>query len=72
VDKLALSQHVKQYDRMGTLFGLAERRLAQCAEAGQSEEAQQIILELGREALAENGDWVMTHRERPVDVPHAG
>jgi hypothetical protein len=30
------------------------------------------VRELGEEALAENGDWVLIHREREVEVPHAG
>ncbi len=29
-----------------------------------------VLFTLGQEALMENGDWVMTHRERPLDVPH--
>jgi hypothetical protein len=70
-DKLALAQHVKQYERMGTLFALAEARLTHALRA-EDGEASRILLELGKEALAENGDWVLAHRERPVDVPHAG
>jgi hypothetical protein len=34
--------------------------------------AQHLIEELGKEALEENGDWVLLHRERPLEVPHAG
>jgi hypothetical protein len=70
-DKLALAQHVKQYQRMGTLFGLAQTRLSRALAEGTGD-ASHILLDLGKEALAENGDWVLAHRERPVDVPHAG
>lgn len=72
VDKRALSQHAKQYERMGTLFAAAEHRIKEFLGREKPAEARQVVFELGREALAENGDWVMTHRERPVDVPHAG
>jgi hypothetical protein len=72
VDKRALSQHAKVYERMGTLFAQAEAGMNRCTAAGQQEEAQRILVELGKEALAENGDWLLTHRDRPVDVPHAG
>lgn len=72
VDKRAMSQHAKQYDRMGMLFGLAARRFQEALDRGSEDDARQILLELGKESLAENGDWVLTHRERPVDVPHAG
>jgi len=33
---------------------------------------QRLCLDLGTEALEENGDWVLLHRERPLEVPHAG
>ena len=72
IDKRALSQHSKQYERMAILFTLAEQRMAKRLANQQLDEARLILLELGKESLAENGDWVMTHRERPVDVPHAG
>lgn len=71
-DKRALSQHVKQYERMATVFDLAEDRLNRALKADNLELAQDILIELGKESLAENGDWVLTHRERPVEVPHAG
>ena len=37
-----------------------------------SGEAPATLLELGKEALAENGDWVLLRRERPLEMPHAG
>jgi hypothetical protein len=30
--------------------------------------AQDVVLEIGREALAENGDWVLMHRELPIEL----
>jgi len=33
-------------------------------------EVQALLEELGKEALVENGDWVLLHRERPLEVPH--
>lgn len=71
-DKRALAQQAKQYERMSTLFSVAERHLEEFLREGRIAEARQVILELGRASLAENGDWVLVHRERPVDVPHAG
>jgi hypothetical protein len=35
------------------------------------EEAQGILRELGKDALAENGDWVLLHRERSLELPQA-
>ncbi len=71
-EKLAFSQQSKQYQRMRDLFEIAAQRLAEAMQANDDEEARVIIRELGEEALAENGDWVIMHRERKVEVPRAG
>jgi hypothetical protein len=34
--------------------------------------ARHLILDLGREALLENSDWVLMHRERPMKIPMGG
>jgi hypothetical protein len=72
VDKRALAQHVKQYERMSLLFAVAERRYKKSIDDKDFDEANKLLLELGKEALDENGAWLLLHRERPVDVPHAG
>ncbi|MBX7247307.1 MAG: hypothetical protein K1X53_17565 [Candidatus Sumerlaeaceae bacterium] len=72
-DKKGLLAHIKQYSRMSLIFGNAERHLSELLVTGDAEKhsraAQQVIAELGREALAENADWVLIHRERPVEIP---
>ena len=67
----ARSEHAKQFGRMSVLFDTANRRLETLLATGRNEDAQDLIRELGREALLENGDWVLLHRERPLEVPHA-
>ncbi|MBK9249597.1 MAG: hypothetical protein IPM69_16140 [Ignavibacteria bacterium] len=57
---------------MGTLFANAKKYYAQKLKSGDLEATQSLTLELGKEALIENGDWVMLHRERPMEVPKAG
>jgi len=71
-EKKAFAQHVKQYKRMEHLFARAERRLRDYIAQKKEHQAADLLLELGRESLEENADWVLTHRERPVDVPHVG
>lgn len=71
-EKLAFAEQAKQYQRMRELFEVAAVRLTESLEQGNHEQASTVIRELGEEALAENGDWVMMHREREVEVPHAG
>ena len=72
IEKKALSEHSKQYSRMSMIFSNAQERLSQLIEDGQYAQARNLIEELGKEALEENGDWVLLHRERPLEVPHAG
>jgi hypothetical protein len=67
----ALSEHAKQYGRMSIIFANAKRHLEELVKSGQHANAQALIEELGKEALVENGDWVLLHRERPLQVPKA-
>lgn len=70
-EKRALAEHHKQYKRMGAIFYRAQSRLRQLVNAGKLDEARELVRELGKEALAEHGDWVMLHRERPIELPKA-
>jgi hypothetical protein len=71
-EKRAWSQQAKQYARMSVIFSRASEKLIACIEKNASHDAAQIARELGIEALVENGDWVILHRERPLEVPHTG
>jgi hypothetical protein len=64
---MAFREHGKQYARMESLFSQAERTLK---EMGDPVSKLEYLRNLGKEALGENGDWVLLHRERPLDVPH--
>jgi hypothetical protein len=68
-EKRAFGDHAKQYERMSILFANAHRHLARLLDEENYERAQDLIAELGREALMENGDWVLIHRDRPIEVP---
>lgn len=70
-EQMAFSEHSKQYARMQRLFAQASGLITQAIAVGDLKRAQAVVRELGREALAENGDWVLLHRERPLSVPHA-
>jgi hypothetical protein len=72
IEKRALSEHAKQYSRMSVIFSNARERLPEMISSGQYQRAQHLLEELGKEALEENGDWVLLHRDRPLEVPHAG
>jgi hypothetical protein len=66
-NRMAYREHAKQYTRMEGVFS---RALSVFAGVNDQESAVACIKSLGREALRENGDWVLLHRERPLDVPH--
>jgi hypothetical protein len=73
-EKRAWLAHVKQYRRMQLIFTQAAENVAPHLDApveSDLESARRIFHDLGREALIENGDWLLLHRERPIDVPGA-
>lgn len=65
----AFAEHARQYERLGILFERADRVLNRAIEAEHVKAAAAVIAEAGREALQENADWLLLHRERPVSVP---
>lgn len=66
VEKLALSTQVRMYERMRRLYQRHGEKMRAARGAGLIEG----LFNLGQEALIENGEWVMAHRERPLEVPH--
>jgi hypothetical protein len=58
-ETMALSDESKQYERMKRIFDSALQKPA----------GPDLLEALGKEALAENGEWVLMHRERPVEMP---
>jgi hypothetical protein len=68
-EKRAFVQHSKQYERMGNLFARADMHLESLLSTSNHHDAREFVGELGREALIENGDWIHTHRDRPIEVP---
>ena len=69
-EKTATKEHARQFARMERLFSHGCRDIEEKLALGALDQAQAEIFRLGREALAENGDWLIIHRERPVEVPH--
>jgi hypothetical protein len=72
-ERLGLRAQVNQYARFAGIFRRA-RRFAERLERDPSRHDRQhaliaLLRELGREALMENGDWVLLLRERPIVLP---
>jgi hypothetical protein len=69
---LGFAEHASQYMRMLQLYRKANQQLKELLAQGRLVEAQNIIRELGEEALIENGEWLLFHRSQPVQMPGLG
>jgi hypothetical protein len=70
--KMALVEQVKRYRRMGVLYERASECLDELIKKEDFESAEQLLRELGNEALIESADWLFLHQERPMEVPLGG
>lgn len=62
-EKKAYAEQSKRYAKMALIFQTANDQLeTDRAHVGR------LLADLGREALIENGDWVLLHRERPLEL----
>lgn len=68
-EKRAHHDHARQYERMATHFSNAAARLTEFLDAGDIDRSRRLMEEIGKETLAENGDWVLIHRDRPIEAP---
>lgn len=68
--RMARAEHIKQYKRMAAIFGKASEIVRRQLQAGDIAGARQCLKKVGQEALAENAEWVLLHRERPLELPH--
>lgn len=68
---MAYEDQSRQYSRMYEVFRRAAEALRESIDEGRPAEAEAILTDLGKEALAEHADWVVLHRARPLEVPKA-
>ena len=64
-DKRGFASSVKRYDRMFVVFDRARARLAAMPDPNVPL-GREVVRELGRAALIENADWLLTRREHPL------
>ena len=69
-NRMAYSEHAKQYSRMTPILEQAATQLKVAILEKDETTAKLILRSAGEELLRENGDWVLTHRERPLELPH--
>jgi hypothetical protein len=63
--KKAEKELIKQYRFMHRVFRNAQQKLA-IAET--DAERREILLALGEAALDEHAEWILMHRERPLEM----
>ncbi len=69
---MAHQEQSNRYRKMTFYFALCDDRIEQALIKGDLTTAQQLLLIIGRQALAENAEWLLLHRQRPIEVPLGG
>jgi hypothetical protein len=67
--QVAREEHIRQFASMSTFFDAGERELDALLKDGRYAAATDLARNLGLEALDDNGDWLILHRERPLELP---
>jgi hypothetical protein len=65
----AHEEHARRYRRMAKLYRVAGDRMSMLLQRGDILAARGVLVQLGREALAETCDWLLLHRDRHIEVP---
>ena len=65
----AFPEQARAYSRIGLAMSMARRHLDVALANGDLIAAENVLLGVGRDALAENGGWLLLHRDRPAQVP---
>lgn len=69
-EQRARAEHVRQFTRMSELFDAGERELVALGTEGRYDGMTALVRELGLEALEDSAEWLILHRERPLELPH--
>jgi hypothetical protein len=64
----AYPEQARSYRSMGIALGVARSNLNVALKNEDLAMAENILLGAGRDALAENGGWLLLHRDRPTQV----
>ena len=68
-DRMMFDDNFKHYVVMGSLFTNVKSYLDRKSEKIMNNNVREVLFELGKEALAESGNWMQMHRERALEVP---
>lgn len=65
----AYDEQSKRYLRIGNYYAFCEKQLLGIIQGNSDIKANDLLMEMGRQALIENSDWLQLHRQRPSQVP---
>jgi DNA-directed RNA polymerase subunit K/omega len=66
-EKRGFNVDPKRYTEIVKIFRRAKQLLEEARD--DLERQQRVLLELGKVALEENSEWVLLHRDRPLELP---
>lgn len=69
VEKKGFNEEAKQFQRMKDLFQKGNNVMIECLKKDDLKGAEKLVIELGKEALTENGDWLILRRSKPMEAP---
>ena len=69
-ETMAYKENSRRYEKMAFLFAQGRQAATELLRQDEQESCRRVLLEIGKEALAENGDWLLQHRARPLKMPH--
>lgn len=65
VEQRGFAENTRRYHHMYAVFSAAKRRLVERAR-----DPRKVLEELGHESLSEHAEWLILHRERPLEFVH--
>jgi len=65
---MAFSAQAQRYKWMAEVFARASEQFNRATESGDHSAIKAVVEDLGHIALEENGNWVMMHRDHPLEV----
>ena len=68
LDTMAFDEHAKRYLKIGQYYGICEKQF-ELLDESHTAAIDQLLIDIGKQALIETGDWLLLHRQRPVKVP---
>jgi hypothetical protein len=70
-EKKGFGALARRYGAMDSVFANADRQLERALREARIDDVQKLLREVGREALAENAEWLLLLRDHPLEVPGA-